>query len=130
MAQIETVHFVDDLDGGTAEETVAFAVDGRWYAIDLSARNAGKLRAVLADYVAAARRASSPQSRGTGRNSRAGGTGALSTEQREHNNAIRQWARANGFSIADRGRISAEVIEAFNTRAGRGGAAPSPRSST
>jgi hypothetical protein len=56
MATRTTVTLVDDLDGGTAEETVGFGLDGAAYEIDLSAANAGELRSALERYVAAARR--------------------------------------------------------------------------
>jgi hypothetical protein len=56
MARNVTVRLVDDIDGGTASETVTFAVDGVAYEIDVSASNAGVLRAALEPYIAAARR--------------------------------------------------------------------------
>ena len=56
MAKQTTVILVDDLDGSEATEQVEFAVDGRSYEIDLSARNSAKLREVLAPYISAARR--------------------------------------------------------------------------
>ena len=43
---------VDDLDGGDADETVKFALDGIQYEIDLSKKNADKLRELFAPYVA------------------------------------------------------------------------------
>jgi hypothetical protein len=46
---------VDDLDGSPAATTVEFGLDGQSYAIDLSAENVAKLRAALAEFVAAAR---------------------------------------------------------------------------
>jgi Lsr2 len=46
---------VDDLDGGPASTTVEFGLDRQTYAIDLSQENADRLRAVLAEFVAAAR---------------------------------------------------------------------------
>src|SRR3712207_9028086 len=66
MAQKVTVTLVDDLDGGKAEETVGFGLDGVSYEIDLSSSNAGKLRDALADFVASARKAGG-RKRGPGR---------------------------------------------------------------
>jgi nucleoid-associated protein Lsr2 len=103
---VQRVHIVleDDIDGGDATETVLFGVDGVNYEIDLSDKNAAKLRDSLAKYVAAARRASPRARRGARR-----GTAGPSTAQ------IRDWARSNGYEVSDRGRISAEIRAAYDT---------------
>ncbi|MGZ8803232.1 MAG: Lsr2 family DNA-binding protein, partial [Mycobacterium sp.] len=44
-------------------------------------------------------------------NGSANGNGKSSPEQLS---AIRDWARKNGHEVADRGRIKAEVVEAFD----------------
>lgn len=109
MARKVTVSLVDDLDGGTAEETVGFGVDGKNYEIDLSAANATKLRDALAEFVAAARRA------GTGRR---GGRPSVATSRgvgdRQQSQAIREWAREQGMNVSDRGRIPADVLDAYH----------------
>ena len=102
MAQRVNVILVDDLDGEDAAETVTFALDGASYEIDLSEANAGELRAALAPYMEVARkvggrRRKAPRSTG-------GGTSAAD---------IRQWARENGWDVPDRGRVAAEVREAY-----------------
>jgi hypothetical protein len=102
MAQKVHVVLVDDLDGGTAEETVAFSLDGSDYEIDLSKKNAAKLRDSLAPWVGAARRTGSGRGgrrSGRGRSSRGSGDSA----------AIREWARSKGIAVSERGRISADV---------------------
>ena len=104
MAQKVNIVLVDDIDGSEAEETVSFALDGRDYEIDLNSKNAGKLRDALAPYVGHARRASS------GRRRAARGTNAGGPAPSE----IRAWARENGYTVPDRGRVSAEVREAYN----------------
>ena len=110
MAQKVTVSLVDDLDGGGAEETVEFAIDGKSYEIDLSGKNADKLRAALASYVEAARKPG-----GRSRVNTAGsGAPRRASVDREQNQAIREWARKKGMKVNDRGRIPAEVIDAFN----------------
>lgn len=113
MAQKVMVSLVDDLDGGTAEETVGFGLDGRSYEIDLSSANAGKLRDALAEFVAAARRAGGGR---RGRRSAAVSAGGASRAavDREQNQAIRDWARKQGMEVSDRGRIPAEVLEAYH----------------
>ncbi len=107
MARVEKVILVDDLDGGSAEETVSFGIDGASYEIDLSKQNAAKLRDMFSDYVAKARK--------IGRKSRTrrSGGGAVSAD-REQNQAIRDWAKKRGLAVSDRGRISAEITEAYN----------------
>ena len=63
MASKTVVELFDDLDGGQADETVSFALDGVEYEIDLSAANATQLRSVLAAYVSHAHRAPSKAKR-------------------------------------------------------------------
>jgi hypothetical protein len=111
VAQKVTVSLIDDLDGNKADETVEFGLDGKSYEIDLSSGNAGKLRDALAGYVAAARR--------PGGRRRSGGAGAAVASRRpsvdrEQNQAIRDWARKRGMKVSDRGRIPADVLEAYH----------------
>ena len=103
MAQKVHITLEDDLDGGDATETVAFALDGRSYEIDLNDKNAKALRDALAKYVAASRRAGGRSAGGGKRRTQVG------TSARE----IRDWARSNGHQVPDRGRIPSDVREAF-----------------
>jgi hypothetical protein len=112
MVQKHIVQLVDDIDGGTATETVSFGIDGANYEIDLSAKNAGKLRDAIATYVASARRAR----RGGGSARRSGGA---ARGDREQTQAIRAWARKNGHKIGEKGRIPATILEAYEARAGK-----------
>ena len=102
MAQKVHITLEDDLDGGDANETVAFGLDGRSYEIDLNEKNAKALRDALATYVAAARRAGGRAAGGKRRTQ-------VGTSARE----IRDWARSNGHQVPDRGRIPSHVREAF-----------------
>ena len=102
MAQQVNIVLVDDIDGSDAEETVSFALDGKEYEIDLSAKNAAKLRDAFAPYVGHARRAA-----GRRRGARAASAGGASPAD------IRAWARENGFDVPDRGRVSSEVRDAY-----------------
>jgi nucleoid-associated protein Lsr2 len=113
MAQIREVRLVDDLDGGGADETIAFGIDGRKYEIDLSKDNAGKLRDALSSYVAAARRAAGRRGRSSSA-SVSTVTAPRPVIDREQNLAIREWARRNGMKVSDRGRISAEILDAYH----------------
>ncbi|GHJ11541.1 Lsr2 family protein [Micromonospora humidisoli] len=102
---------VDDLDGGDADETVKFALDGVQYEIDLSNSNADKLRDVFAPYVAAGTRVGRGGVVVGGRAARGRG-GA--TADREQNKAIRSWAKKNGKDISDRGRIPQEIVDEYH----------------
>ena len=102
MAQRVEVKLIDDLDGGDAAETVSFSLDGISYEIDLSDKHAQKLRDEFAAWTGHARRS---------------GTGARSASRRRSaasGAAVREWARANGHQVSDRGRISAEVQAAYD----------------
>jgi len=109
VVQKVTVQLVDDLDGSVADETVEFGLDGVSYQIDLSSVNAEKIRDMLSDFVTNARR--------SGLRKRAAATaakGRSAAVDREQNQAIREWARKRGLRVSERGRISAEVLEAYH----------------
>lgn len=115
MAQKVLVSLVDDLDGSEADETVEFGLDGINYQIDLSSENAEELRDALAQYVEHARRAGG-RKRSSGRPSAKTTAARPASVDREQNQAIRAWARKNGFQVSDRGRIPSEVVEAYHKR--------------
>jgi len=106
MVQRVQVLLEDDLVGGQADETVHFAIDGKSYEIDLKESNAQKLRSALAPYVENARR----QAGRAAGSRRTPVRGLMSGEEASR---IRAWARANGFEVNDRGRVPANVREAF-----------------
>ena len=120
MAQVTTVRLVDDLDGTEADESISFALDGLALEIDLSNDNAEKLRGIFAPYIAAARRGDGQRARRPQRMS------VASTAPRADAGPIREWAAANGFTVSARGRISAEVMEAYTNRGAGDGAAAKP----
>ena len=101
--QIQTL-FIDDIDGGPAEGTVRFGLDGTDYEIDLSTEHSEELHKVLAGYVTHARKAAGMARRGS-----RGGRGAGPLDTRK----VREWAKAEGFDIKERGRVPAEVIEKY-----------------
>lgn len=111
MAQKHIVQLIDDLDGGEAEETVSFALDGNSYDIDLSAKNAAKLRDTLAVYIGSARRSSRGGPRSAPASARRAGR-----SDREQTQAIREWARKNGHKVGEKGRIPASVLEAYHSK--------------
>src|SRR3712207_1188231 len=108
MAQRVNVVLEDDIDKSDAAETVTFGLDGVQYEIDLSEANADRLRDALALYISHGRRAGGRRrGSGGGRTSSAAKAGGPSAAD------IRAWARDNGFTVPDRGRVSAEVREAY-----------------
>lgn len=106
----QITQLVDDLDGTVLDDgsgsTIRFSLEGRNYEIDLSDANAARLRDALAPFISAGRSVagSGRSTSGSRRASRSGGDLA----------AIRSWAQSNGYSVGDRGRISAEVREAYD----------------
>src|SRR5262245_31621678 len=110
MAQKVQVLLVDDIDGGTADETVTFGLDGVTYEIDLTTAHAAELRDALASWVGHARKVGA---RATGRS-----TAAARVNRRTSSNdaqAIREWAKEHGYEVSERGRISAEVKTAYES---------------
>jgi len=109
MAQRVQIVLEDDLDGGVAAETVTFGLDGVNYEIDLSDKNAGKLRDEFATWIGHARRSGGRRTSG-----RRVSSGPSSSSSRRDLSAVRAWARSNGHQVSDRGRVSAAVQEAYD----------------
>lgn len=127
MARRIVHQLVDDLDGTVLDvgsgETVLFSIDGTAYEIDLTDENAAALRAAIAPFVAAARSVSARAagtSRGTGSATgvgRSGGSGGAGRQKRAGQRdyaPVREWAAQNGFSVSERGRVPAAVLEAYD----------------
>lgn len=106
MAQKVNIVLVDDLDGTEATETVTFGLDGSTYEIDLNDGNAASLREALAGYVGHARKVAG----GARRSSRKGGSSSSSRNSKD----VREWAKAQGMEVSERGRIPAEVQQAYD----------------
>lgn len=113
MAKTTIVEIVDDISGERladgAGRTVAFSFDGAQYEIDLTHAHADELREALEPWIAASRRVSGV-ARST--SSRRSGSSRASKDVQ----AIREWAAANGYQVATRGRIPANVVEAYEAR--------------
>jgi len=106
VAQKVQTLFIDDIDGSAAEGTVRFGLDGTEYEIDLNAEHAQQLRDALSRYVSAARRAGGNALRPSRSGRRAQSAGPNTTE-------VREWAKAQGIDVKDRGRVPAELIVKF-----------------
>jgi hypothetical protein len=110
--KIQTL-FIDDLDGSPAEGTVRFGLDGTEYEIDLNERHAKALRDALASYVSAARRASGGARRPARTGRRPASANGLNTTE------VREWAKAQGIDVKDRGRVPAELVVKFKAATGQ-----------
>jgi hypothetical protein len=110
MAQKVHIVLEDDIDGTEATETVSFGLDGTNYEIDLNDDNAAKLRDALATYVGHGRKVSGAR-RGGGRRAAAASSNGSGASAKE----IREWARENGHDVPERGRIPADVREAYDS---------------
>jgi hypothetical protein len=108
MAQKITVALEDDIDGGPADETVRFGLGGTDYEIDLSKKNAAAFRRKVAPFIEHARRAGRGQRRRPGR----------TASSRERSADIRAWAKDQGITVSDRGRIPASVAEQYDAAQG------------
>lgn len=126
MAKQVITMLTDDLDGGAADDTINFAIDGIVYEIDLSEKNAKTLRDFLDRFVTAGTRVGrvSPTGAVMGGGGRRNGDMRSAHTQafaasREENQRIRQWAASSGFDLAERGRIPQHIVDAFNRSGGR-----------
>ncbi len=115
MAQKIQTLFIDDIDGGAAEGTVRFALDGTEYEIDLNAKHSEELRSAIGKYVTHARKVGGGArraGRAAGRASRGAGSALNTTE-------IRNWAREQGYDIKDRGRVPADLVAKYQAATGK-----------
>jgi hypothetical protein len=112
MATKLVTQLIDDLDGEILNEgegrQISFSFEGRSYEIDLSTANADELRNTLAPYVRAARAIGPAENGRGGRTPRRNGIDLAQ---------VREWARANGHTVSDRGRMSNTVIKAYDDAA-------------
>jgi hypothetical protein len=113
MAKQVITLLTDDIDGGEADRTVEFGLDGVNYTIDLSEKNAGKLRKALDPYLSAATRVGRSSTTSPVRRAAPASTGRASRDQ---NQAIREWANKNGFEVSERGRIPSHIVEAYHSK--------------
>jgi Lsr2 len=103
VASKTIVTLEDDIDGGSADESLRFAFDGKSYAIDLSSKNAERFRKAVKPFIDAGRR--------EGSIARAKYTTYVSPDVQP--SAVRAWAASNGYSVSARGRISADIVAAY-----------------
>ncbi|MBB1033173.1 Lsr2 family protein [Dietzia sp. CQ4] len=108
MAQQFQVRYIDDIDGtdlGEKANVISFAFEGKEYSIDLGDENAEAFRAAVAPYIEAGHGVTGSRTK-TARK-------ATTKNSVGDTKAIREWARNNGYDVSDRGRIPADVMEAY-----------------
>lgn len=118
---------IDDLTGDEGEdvETVTFGLDGDDYEIDLSEANATALRDAFVHYIARGRRLGRSRN-SSGRPSQRGQASSNGARSNGHNSgrrvtlapgidskAARDWARRQGLSVAERGRVPEGILDAY-----------------
>lgn len=115
MAKITQVRLVDDIDESEAVETIEFSLRDKAFTIDLSADHVKALEESIAEFAEHAQPITKGPVQAQLRPARArrGGT-VRSTVDREQTQAVREWARQNGFKVSDRGRIPQAVLRAFH----------------
>ncbi|MCG6567741.1 Lsr2 family protein [Tessaracoccus sp. ZS01] len=102
MARLVRVVHIDDFDGAEGAKPVEFSIGGDAYTIDLTPENEEALRELLAPYIAKADK--------VGRRRSSSGRGGA---KKVTNSDVRDWARANGYKVSDRGRIAADIVAAY-----------------
>ncbi|MBI5161660.1 MAG: Lsr2 family protein [Micrococcales bacterium] len=109
MARRTVTYLVDDLDGteiGEGATATSFALNGVTYTIDLSPENAEKLEELLAPYIEKAKRTGGSPTPSRRR-------GGASANSAQFLASVREWANSSGYTVGERGRVKAEIIEAY-----------------
>lgn len=110
MARRTVTYLVDDLDGteiGEGGSATTFALNGTTYTIDLSSANAAQLERALAPFIEKAKRTGASPSAGRRR------SGSGSSNSAQFLASVREWANSNGYTVGERGRVKAEIIDAY-----------------
>ncbi|MGB3770218.1 MAG: Lsr2 family protein [Rhodococcus sp. (in: high G+C Gram-positive bacteria)] len=119
MARQVFVELVDDIDGAPIKsgkgETIGFSVDGVEYEIDLGAKNAKEFRKQLDYWTEHATKVAARGKKATAKKSVNGSSPSTPARDPLQTKAIREWANQNGYSVSSRGRIPADVEEAYNS---------------
>lgn len=114
MAKKTIQIITSDLSGEELEpgqgETIAFSINGVDYSIDLTDAEAEAFRSTFEKYTLVAEKRSSRVSSASPSTRKPSGSGR-SSEELAH---IRAWANDNGYQVSERGRIKAEIIDAFD----------------
>jgi len=85
-----------------------FSIDGRDYEIDLCLKHSERFDEAVSRYTSHARKASARLVR----------TKRRTAAHRKHSAQVRAWAKANGFTVSERGRIPADVVNKYDSTHG------------
>ena len=105
LARVLADRPADDVDGDQPTHAVALSYRGVDYEIDLTEKDATGLDQVLALYLIHARRVTAQPTN----TRRPAAASRVAQDPRE----VRAWAKAQGIVIADRGRVSADVMRQY-----------------
>lgn len=128
MARITQVVVTCDLEGGevTASESISFTYGGKTYTLDLCKKHLEEVKGTLDGFASVAHPSGrAPRGRArkgaaaSGRAPRA--ARAAAAPRGESQAEIREWAREQGYAVGDRGRIPAEVRNAYEAAQPKGG---------
>jgi hypothetical protein len=113
VARITQVVVTCDLEDGdiNAADSVSFSYGGKTYTLDLCKKHLDEVKGALEGF------ASAGHSAGRGRGRR---RVAAATPRGESQAEIREWARAQGYAVGDRGRIPGEVRAAYEAAQSKG----------
>ncbi|MDT2007936.1 Lsr2 family protein [Rhodococcus opacus] len=110
MARKIVVERIDDIDGTSIKngkgESIAFSVDGVDYEIDLKDKNAKEFHSTFAYYIEYATR--------VGGRKRRSAPAVEPSQGRKRAKEIREWAITEGYELSARGRIPAQIEEAYS----------------
>jgi hypothetical protein len=127
VARITQVVVTCDLEDGevSASESVSFSYGGKTYTLDLCKKHLDEVKGTLDGYASAGHSAGRG---GRGGRRRATPAGRATRAARpaaaprgESQAEIREWARAQGYAVGDRGRIPGEVRAAYEAAQSKGG---------
>ncbi|MFH8349204.1 Lsr2 family protein [Streptomyces sp. NPDC018045] len=109
MAQKIVTIYTDDLTGEESTEvaTHSLSVDGIAYEVDLAPDSYDKLLEAIGPFLKAGRRTGRVKAGAGARKASGAASGSGETAK------IRAWAKENGYEVNERGRVSADIREAY-----------------
>lgn len=113
MARTTITHITDDIDGSKDAEEVTFSFRGTDYVIDLSKKNQAAMEKALKPFLEAATKTGRKPSGSSSRKPGATPSRKSRAPSGEDFAAIRDWAKANGVEVSERGRVARAVIEQY-----------------
>lgn len=130
MARTTVIELTDDLTGeaGGGVAPVTFALDGVDYVIDLTEKNASDLRHRLAEFITSAKRTGGRLRKPPAISAPGQSGGHIAKRSPQQLSEVRDWARRAGYTVADVGRVSQAVLDAFEAAQAKSQAKPQVKS--